>query len=250
MTLYNGDCLEIMKDIPDQSIDLILCDLPYGTTALKWDKVINNTLLWEQYKRIIKPNGIICLFAIQPFTSALIMSNVEMYRYSWIWEKDTPTGFLNCKYKPLNLTEDIAVFSFGTVGSLSKQPIIYYPQGLTEINKIKHNNPDSNWRENKGYPSTGNVLNSDKEYIQTHTGYPTNILKFARDKNAIHPTQKPVALLEYLIKTYTQEGQVVLDNCMGSGSTGVACKNTNRDFIGIELDEKYFTLAKERIEKA
>ena len=243
-----GDCLELMKDIPDKSIDLILCDLPYGTTALKWDKVIDSCKLWKQYKRLIKSNGIICLFCIQPFTSALIMSNPDMYRYSWIWKKEIPTGFLNCKYKPLNITEDIAVFSNGNVGSLSKNPIVYYPQGLTEVNKIKHNNPNSTWRENKGYNTKNNILNSDKEYIQTHTGYPNNILEFSRDKNAIHPTQKPVALLEYLIKTYTNEGDLVLDNCMGSGSTGVACINTNRNFIGIELDKKYFEIAKQRIE--
>ena len=247
--LRQGDCLEVMKDIPDKSIDLILCDLPYGSTALKWDKIININALWEEYKRIIKSNGIICLFGIQPFTSMLISNNLEMYRYSWLWKKETATGHLNANYKPLNITEDICIFSNGTVGSLSKNPIIYYPQDLTIINKEKRNNPKSNWRKNKGYDSKNNILNSNKSFTQKYTGYPNNILEFKRDKCEYHPTQKPVALLEYLIKTYTHENDVVLDNCMGSGSTGVACVNTNRNFIGIEKDERYFEIAKQRIEE-
>ena len=247
--LINGDCLEVMKYIPDKSIDMILCDPPYGTTCLKWDKVINFDVLWQEYKRIIKDNGIIVLFGIQPFTTMLIASNLEMYRYSWLWKKNTATGFLNANYKPLNITEDICVFSFGTIGSLSKNPITYYPQGIVEVNIKKKNNPNSNWRKNKGYDSMNNVLNSDKEFTQKYTGYPNNILDFDRDKPSVHPTQKPVALLEYLINTYTNENDLVLDNCMGSGSTGVACLHTNRNFIGIELDKKYFQVAKERIER-
>lgn len=246
--LWHGDCLELMKDIPDQSIDLILCDPPYGTTCLKWDKVIDFELMWEEYKRLIKPNGTIVLFGIQPFTSMLIHSNKQMYRYSWVWKKDTATGHLNANYKPMQITEDINVFSFGTVGSLSKNPIRYYPQGVVEVNIEKKNNPNSTWRKNKGYDSMNNQLNSDKPFIQKYTGYPNNILEFARDKNAVHPTQKPVALLEYLVKTYTNKNDLVLDNCMGSGSTGVATLNLDRKFIGIELNDKYFDIAKERID--
>ena len=245
--LYQGDCLEVMKDIPDKSIDCIICDLPYNTTCLKWDVVIDFNQLWTQYTRLIKDNGVICLFGTQPFTTMLISSNLYLYRYSWIWEKETPTGFLNANYAPLKKTEDICVFSKGTVGSLSKNPIIYYPQGVVAVNKVKKNNPNSTWRENKGYSGKGNQLNSNTEYIQKYTNYPTNILKFARDKKAVHPTQKPVALIEYLIKTYSKEGDCILDNCMGSGTTGVACKNLNRNFIGIELDEKYFNIAEKRI---
>lgn len=245
--LWHGDCLKLMKDIPDQSVDLILCDPPYGTTCLKWDKVIDFELMWEEYKRLIKPNGTIVLFGIQPFTSMLIHSNKQMYRYSWVWKKDTATGHLNANYKPMQITEDINVFSFGTVGSLSKNPIRYYPQGVVEVNIEKKNNPNSTWRKNKGYDSMNNQLNSDKPFIQKYTGYPNNILEFARDKNAVHPTQKPVALLEYLVKTYTNKNDLVLDNCMGSGSTGVATLNLDRKFIGIELNDKYFDIAKERI---
>ena len=246
--LYNSDCLIAMKEIEDKRVDAIICDPPYGTTCLKWDNVINFEEMWKEYKRIIKDNGVIVLFGIQPFTSMLIASNKDMYRYSWVWKKDTATGHLNANYKPMQITEDINIFSFGKVGSLSKNPITYYPQGVTEVNIEKRNNPNSTWRKNKGYDSMNNVLNSDKPFIQKYTGYPNNILEFSRDKNAVHPTQKPVALLEYLIKTYTKEGELVLDNCMGSGSTGVACKNTNRKFIGIELDQQYFEIAKNRIQ--
>jgi site-specific DNA-methyltransferase (adenine-specific) len=248
--LYLGDCLDVMKSIKDKSIDAIICDPPYGTTCLKWDKAIDFVSMWKEYKRIIKPNGTIVLFGIQPFTSMLIASNKEMYRYSWIWKKDTATGHLNANYKPMQITEDINVFSFGTVGSLSKNPIIYYPQGIKEVNLQKRNNPNSTWRKNKGYMSLNNKLNSDEPFVQKYTGYPCNILEFARDKEKLHPTQKPVALMEYLVKTYTNEGETVLDNCMGSGSTGVACINTGRRFIGIELDIDNFEIAKTRIEKA
>lgn len=246
-TLKKGDCLEIMDSIPAKSVDMILCDLPYGTTCLKWDSVLDSEKLWKHYERIIKDNGAIVLFSAQPFTSALIMSNTKLYRYSWVWDKCGATGFLNANYAPLKATEDINVFSKGTVGSLSKNPIRYYPQGVTEINQKKRNNPKSKWRENKGYGGH-NVLNSDKEYTQKYTGYPTNILCFKREAKPVHPTQKPVELLSYLIKTYTKEGETVLDNCMGSGSTGVACASTGRNFIGIEKEEKYFNIALRRIE--
>lgn len=247
--LIQGDCLEVMKDIPDKSIDMILCDLPYGTTACKWDNIIPFEPLWEQYNRIIKDNGAIVLFGNQPFTSRLIVSCIKLFRYTMIWEKNSPTGFLNSKYKPLSIFEDIMVFSKGTIGSRSKNKIVYNPQGLEIVNISKKNNKKSTWRVNHGYNTDNNILNSDKEFIQEYSNYPNNILKFKRDKNNIHPTQKPITLLEYLIKTYTNEGELVLDNTMGSGSTGVACLNTNRKFIGIELDKDYFKIAEERIEK-
>lgn len=245
----NDDCLMAMKNISDESINCIICDLPYGTTALKWDKVIDFEKLWAEYKRIICSDGVIALFAIQPFTSCLISSNLEMFRYSWTWKKDSPTGFLNANYAPLKLTEDICIFSKGTVGSLSKNPIRYFPQGVTEVNKIKHNNPNSTWRRNKGYVSTGNKLNSSEQYTQKFTGYPSNILEFPRDKNCIHPTQKPVALYEYLIKTYTKENEIVLDNCSGSGTCAIAAINTNRNYICIEKDTEMYNKSLKRLEE-
>lgn len=250
--LRKGDCLELMKDIPDKSVDMILCDLPYdcGKTANKWDKALPVDKLWEQYNRIIKDDGIICLFGNEPFTSRLIVSNLKHFRYKMIWQKESPTGFLNCAYKPLSIFEDMAVFSRGTIGSRSKNPIRYYPQGLIEVNTPRKNNPNSTWRKNKGYSSTRNKLNSNEPFVQKFTNYPDDILRFPRDKTRLHPTQKPVALLEYLIKTYTNEGETVLDNCMGSGSTGVACVNTGRSFIGMELDPKYFEISVERIAEA
>lgn len=172
-----------------------------------------------------------------------------MFRYKMVWEKESPTGFLNSNYKPLSLFEDIVVFSKGTVGSKSKLPIRYYPQGLIQKEQVKRNRPNSTWRGGKGYGGN-NKLNSDTEYVTHYANYPTDILKFSRDRSAVHPTQKPVALLEYLIKTYTKESEAVMDNCMGSGSAGIACKNTGRQFIGIEADDCYFQTAKERIEKA
>ena len=230
--LYQGDCLEEMKNIPDKSIDMILCDLPYGTTQNKWDSIIPLEPLWEQYKRIIKDNGAILLFGSQPFTTILNYSNISNYRYEWVWIKNNSTGFQLANKRPLKKHELISVF-------YKKQPT-YNPQGLIEYNKInKRGSMGENWSE----------MNSNN-YIQRWTNYPTQILEYKYDKQKLHPTQKPVALLEYLIKTYTNEGEIVLDNTMGSGSTGVACINTNRKFIGIELDKKYFEIAKERIKEA
>ena len=233
--LYNGDCLEIMKDIPDKSIDMILCDLPYGTTRNKWDTVIDLDLLWIEYERIIKDNGAIVLFAQVPFNIILGYSNLKLLKYEWIWEKQQGTGFLNAKKMPLKKHENILVF-------YKKLPI-YNPQMIgNEIRTIKRN---------KNGKTTDNYGKFTYDEQSTYVGrYPTSILSFDRDKNKLHPTQKPVALLEYLIKTYTNEGEIVLDNCMGSGSTGVACININRKFIGVELEEKYFEMAKNRIEEA
>lgn len=233
MRLLHGDCLERMKDIEDNSVDMILCDLPYGTTACKWDSVINTSLLWQQYKRILKPTGAIVLTASQPFTTTLISSNMKMFRYSWVWEKTRPTGFQNANKMPMKSHEDILVF-FSKRGT-------YNPQGLVDCDKVnKRGSPGENWQRNP------DVVN---EYKQTKTGYPRSVLKFASE-GGLHPTQKPVDLCEYLIRTYTNEGAVVLDNCMGSGTTGVACVNTNRSFIGIEMDEGYFNIASKRIEEA
>ena len=236
MKLYNGDCLEVMKDIPDKSIDMILCDLPYGTTACKWDTVIPFEPLWEQYKRIIKENGAIVLTASQPFTTSLIGSNVKNYRYCWYWNKTYSTGFMNANKMPLRNVEDIAVF-------YKKLPT-YNPQGIIEVNRKQVRRKD---KETTIYNDMGL---KGGEYTQKFMNYPTQVIEAEREGKTVHPTQKPVALFEYLIKTYTNEGEIVLDNCMGSGTTGVACKNLNREFIGIELDKGYFDIAEERINNA
>ena len=234
MILQQGDCLELMKDIPDKSIDLILCDLPYGTTANKWDSVIPFDKLWAQYNRIIKDHGAILLFSQMPFGANLIMSNLKMFRYEWIWEKEQGTGWLNAKKMPLKKHENILVFY--------KHLPTYNPQGLVELDKPLM--IDLKNHQYSGYNKSSKTMCERK-----NTNYPTDILRYGRDKakGSLHPTQKPVALLEYLIKTYTNEGDLVLDNCMGSGSTGVACQNTNREFIGMELDEKYFQIACDRL---
>lgn len=229
INLLQGDCLELMKELPDKSIDMILCDLPYGTTKNKWDVVIDLDKLWEQYTRIIKDNSAIVLTAQTPFDKVLGASNIKMLKYEWIWEKSNSTGFLNAKRQPLRKHENVLVF-------YKKLPS-YTPQGLIPYNKIVRRGSNGS-----------NYNGSNKENFQEFTNYPTSIIQFGYDKEKIHPTQKPVALFEYLIKTYTNEGDTVLDNCMGSGTTGVACKNLNRNFIGMELDETYFNIAKDRIE--
>lgn len=222
--LMQGDCLELLKTIPDGSVDLILTDPPYGTTACKWDSVIPFEPMWAELKRIIKPNGAIVLFGSEPFSSALRMSNIKQYKYDWVWKKRA-VNFLNAKKQPLREVENILVFN----------SLVYNPQGLIYSPKV---NKRSNSTETNGAHGLSN--------LSEYTNYPKNILEF-KNERGLHPTQKPVALLEYLIKTYTQENETVLDFTMGSGSTGVAAKNLNRSFIGIELDEKYFQIAKERI---
>lgn len=237
--LHQGDCLEVMKDIPDKSVDMILCDLPYGTTECKWDKFIDNKSMWEHYNRILKESGNIVLFASQPFTTKLIESNPKMFRYEIIWIKTRPTGFANANYRPMKKHENILIFTKASTSTAGNNHATYNPQGLIERErKVK--------RTSRGYQ--GERQNSKDEYVSKFTNYPTSIVEFPSEGKTVHPTQKPVDLLEYLIKTYSNEGEVVLDNCMGSGSTGVACVNTNRRFIGIELDDKYFDVAKERIE--
>lgn len=243
MKLMHGDCLELMASIPDGSVDMILCDLPYGTTACKWDSVIPFEPLWAHYKRVIKRNGAIVLTASQPFTTALISSNLEWFKYSWVWDKGKCSGFLNAKNAPMKRCEDISVFSLGTIANKSQRLMPYYPQGLAscEIKKVDRNTKAD---------STTGIRPGRGAWTQKSTGYPTTLLAIPFESKPVHPTQKPVALMEYLIRTYTNEGETVLDNCMGSGTTGVACANTGREFIGIEQDAKYFAIAKQRIESA
>ena len=250
--LYNRDCLDVMEDINSKSIDMILCDLPYGITSCKWDIVIPFDKLWAQYERIIKDNGAIVLFGDEPFTSLLITSNIKKFRNKLTWNKEIPTGFLNAKKMPLKVTEDICIF-------YKKLPT-YNPQ---MIKRTKEEIKIAKRKANKTYKGRKDTYqNTPYRELKPNINpnceekYPTNLIKFNRrgkecnTLNRCHPTQKPVDLLEYLIKTYTNEGEVVLDNCMGSGSTGVACVNTNRNFIGIEINEGYFNTAKIRIEEA
>lgn len=231
-----GDCLEVMRGIPDKSIDMILCDLPYGTISCKWDVVIPFEPLWGQYKRVIKDRGAIVLTASQPFTSALIMSNPKMFRFSWVWDKKFGANFALAKYQPIKVHEDIVVFSI--------KPSVYNPQVIERDTPIKLG-------ANKCKSESSAIAYSKKEYdkkIYT-TKQPISIIPISSrsEKRGLHPTQKPVALFEYLIKTYSTEGDTVLDNCAGSGTTGVACKNLNRDFILIEKDENCYNLIKERL---
>lgn len=232
INIRQGDCLELMKEIPDKSIDMILCDLPYGTTRNNWDSIIPFDELWKHYSRIIKDNGAIVLFSQPPFDKVLACSNLKLFRYEWIWQKDQGTGFLNANRMPLKLHENILVF-------YKKLPT-YNPQKTQgKPYKKKQNKKSSNY----GYFVDCGTDNTDG------LRYPVDIIKFNK-QTGYHPTQKPVALNEYLIKTYTNEGETVLDNCMGSGSAGVACVNTNRNFIGFELNEGYFDIANKRIEEA
>lgn len=238
--LQQGDCLELMKNIPDKSVDMILCDLPYGATCNDWDKEIDLNKLFSEYERIVKCGGVVALFSQPPFNADLIQANRKHFRYEWIWEKDNSTGFLNVKKMPLKSHENILIF----------------------YDKLPTYNPQ--FTDGKPYCRNGRCASTNYgKYVEVVTNnltgkrYPKDIIKFNVPKNLfgkktdkLHPTQKPVDLLEYLIKTYTNEGETVLDNCMGSGSTGVACVNTSRNFIGIELDEHYFQVAKDRIANA
>lgn len=223
--LYLGDCLQIMKKISDKSIDFILADLPYGNTWQKWDEIIDFNLLWKEYNRISK--GAVALFSSGHFTTKLIQSNIKEYKYSWYWIKNNKGNYLNAKYQPMRQVEMINLFN--------KHP--YYPQGLKPLKS----------KRGRGGGAGITLQNYSNEWVQEKTGYPSDVLYYDLDKEKLHPTQKPVALLEYLIKTYTLKGQTVLDNTMGSGGTGLACKNLERKFIGIEQNERYFEIAKNRI---
>ncbi|HBG5344106.1 TPA: site-specific DNA-methyltransferase [Clostridioides difficile] len=236
--LYNDDCLKVMRDeIEDKKIDLILCDLPYNMTNCKWDKMIDLDELWKQYNRIIKPNGVIVLFSSQPFTTELIYSNKKNYKYSWYWIKNISTGHIFSKYQPMRKVEDINVF-------YKKMPT-YIPQGLIKL--------DEPIKAFKGKCKKEGIYPEGiygKEYIIKYTNYPNNVLYFDKEVNCIHPCQKPLELIQYFINTYTKEGDLVLDNCYGSGQTGVGCANTNRRFIGIELEKEHFENGKNRIIRA
>lgn len=246
--IYNEDCLEGMKRIDDKSIDMILCDLPYGTTACKWDNIIPFEPLWEQYERVIKDNGAIVLFGQEPFSSNLRISNVKLYKYDWVWEKSNPSNIALANKQPMKYHELISVF-------YRKQPIYNKQMIIRESPRIKQAHKNNYIFHNSESEQT------TLKYIEVYSikydadlKNPSTILKFnslrPNAKEFVkHPTQKPVALCEYLIKTYTNEGELILDNCMGSGTTAIACINTNRNYIGFELDQTYFNLANERIEK-
>ena len=234
--IYLGDCLSVMQEIEDKSVDLILCDLPYGTTKCKWDTIIPFEPLWEQYKRIIKDNGAIVLTASQPFTSALVMSNPDMFKYEWIWDKKLSAGFLNAKIQPLNRHESILVFGIGKLK--------YNPQ------MEKREKERINKGTNKVYGIEDSAYGVRKAIGGNYTHrYPTTIQTISNANRAEkqHPTQKPLALCEYFVRSYTNENDLVLDNTMGSGTTCLAAKNLNRQFIGIEKEEKYFNIAKQRL---
>ena len=232
-----GDCLDMMATIPDGSVDAIICDLPYGTTACKWDSVIPFEPLWAHYKRVVKPNGAIVLFGSQPFTSALVMSNVKMFKYDWVWRKPKGTGHLNAKKMPMRDKEDIVVFYSGQA--------TYNPQ-FTEGLPYKNKAGSDHAAKTSMTDSYGAYTNFRND--NDGKRYPKQVLDFGVvERGTLHPTQKPVALLEYLIRTYTNEGETVLDNTMGSGTAGVACVNTGRNFIGIEKDAGYFDIACRRI---
>jgi site-specific DNA-methyltransferase (adenine-specific) len=230
MQLIQGDCLDVLKTLPYRSVDMVLVDLPYGTTQNKWDSVIPLDKLWAAYGAIVKEGGALVFTASQPFTSTLVSSKPEWFKHEWIWKKNTATGHLNAKRMPMKLHESVVVFCQG--------PNPYYPQGLQPYGKITRRGHNG---DNFGASGTEN--------LQEFTNYPRSILEFSLDTPKLHPTQKPIALMEYLIRTYTREGETVLDNCMGSGSTGVACVNTGRNFIGIEQDQKYFQISQERLGK-
>ncbi|MGX7197961.1 DNA-methyltransferase [Enterococcus olivae] len=233
--IFNEDCLKGIKKIDDHTIDAIICDLPYGTTACSWDTILPFELLWAEYKRVIKPNGAIVLFGAEPFSTQLRMSNFKHYKYDWYWIKNIVTGFTFARTQPMRSVETISVFAYGTAN--------YYPQGLS---LVKNPKPEVRKPSKEGVYSLNDL--TKKAYTKEYEGYPNNVLRFDKEsKWTFHPTQKPVALLEYLVKTYTKIGEVVLDNCMGSGTTAIACLNTDRKFIGFETNAEYFKQSQKRI---
>lgn len=241
ITIYNGDCLEVMKQFEDKSFDLVLTDPPYGTTACKWDTVIPFEPMWEQLKRVTKKNGAIVLFGSEPFSSALRMSNIKNYRYDWYWKKQA-TLFQHSKNRPMQATENISVFSeygWGHKSQMGDNRLVYYPQGVQD-DKVKK------FHGVQGQYVGARPNQVGREYM-AQTGFPNNVLEFARDKDSTHPTQKPIALMEYLIKTYTNEEETVLDFTMGSGTTLVAARKLGRRAVGIEISEKYCQIAVERL---
>ena len=246
MRLIHGDCLEEMQKLAEEGIvvDLVLCDPPYGTTACKWDSVVPFVPMWALLSKLVKHNGAIVLFGSEPFSSALRMSNIKEYKYDWVWVKSRTVGFLNAKNAPLKKNENIIVFSRGNAANNNKNRMEYYPQGLTEINKVKKS-------VNQGIDTVvGSRPSRQKEYVSKFKGYPSNILSYGNEIVQIHPTQKPVPLMEYLIKTYSNEGETVLDFAAGSFTTAIACINTNRKGVMIEKDPHYFKIGSERVERA
>ena len=239
--LYNGDCLEIMDKLIKEGIvvDAIITDPPYGTTACKWDSVIPFDEMWLRLNKLIKPNGAIVLFGSEPFSSLLRVSNLKDYRYDWKWRKTKPTNMLNASRQPMRDSEDIMIFY--------KKQCLYNPQKIKNPKGIEKRGLSPYNNSNSGHHTRGVSKVKTSKHYEADKLHPRTIITFSKDNPVVHPTQKPVALMEYLIKTYTNENELVLDFTMGSGTTGVACKNTNRRFVGIEKDEKYFTIAKERI---
>jgi len=251
--IYLGDCIEVMQNLISENVkvDAIITDLPYGETRTKWDRIIDFDTMWDCINNIVKDATPIVLFGNEPFSSQLRCSKLEWYRYDWKWLKNNCTGFANANYRPMRKYEDIMVFSKnGASAGAKDNPMTYFPQGLIEINKVKKNTSKRQGLisySNNNLKGNNQFLQDGAEYTQKYTNYPSNVLFFDVETSRFHPTQKPIKLLEYLIKTYSNEGDCILDFTMGSGSTGVACKNLNRNFIGIEKDEKYFEIAKERI---
>jgi len=247
--IHHGDCLDLMNGIPDGSIDMILCDLPYGLIACGWDKSIPASKMWNCYNRIVKDNGVVVLFSSGLFTPRVMLSNINGYKYKWVWVKNNSTNFIHAKNRPMTKHEDVLIFSkapMGHLSQLSNKRMVYNPQGLIPINKTVKTS------KNKFGTIAGKRPSIKDKYIMKYTNYPKDVLiGFPEDRSNIklHTSQKPVALCEYLIKTYTNKGDVVLDNCIGSGTTAIAAINTNRNFIGIELDKKYVDIANKRIEE-
>lgn len=243
-----GDCLEAMKDIPDGSVDAIITDLPYGTTACKWDSVIPFEPLWEQYRRMIKPTGAIVLFSQQPFTSALIMSNIEMWKYNWIWQKDNGSNFLNAHHQPLKITEDICVFGLAATTESKKGIYLNYNPQMRQGYKPYKCVSGAQREDTAMVRGVCKAQDGGTLTISDGSRFPINLIQFNRDKERLHPTQKPVELIQYLIRTYTNEGDTVLDSCCGSGTTAIAAIKEKRNWICIEKSEEYFNIAKKRIE--
>lgn len=243
VSLHNGDCLDVMPRLATGSVDLILCDLPYGTTACSWDAVIPFEPLWAEYRRVLRHGGVVVLTAAQPFTTQVIASNLPDFKYCWYWDKKAVTGFANAKLQPLRCVEDVVVF-------YASRPT-YNPQGLVYLGKSRSNSAtvggDTVRTDTVASAGKGSLRTAGAEYVQEWTNYPKQLLEISRDRSRVHPTQKPVALMEYLIRTYTNPGDLVLDNCMGSGTTGLAAVNTGRRFIGIERDPGYFAICQSRI---
>lgn len=250
ITLLRGDCIELLKDVPDRSIDMVLCDLPYGTTGSRWDAVIPADAIWNEYRRIASDKCVICLFGTEPFATCMRYTALDLYKYDWIWRKTTVTGFAHARNMPLRDYENIMVFSNAPIGHVSKlgdKRMPYNPQGLKNCHQVDASHKTSLVMHSGTFKNT-----EEKYYVREQTGFPRMVLDYKKNPKdtKYHLNAKPVPLLEYLINTYTDPGQIVLDNCMGAGSTGVACVNTGRNFIGMEIEQEYFDTACRRIENA